>query len=268
MPSRRIPHLGHVLLFLLLLTLAFILSEAVVLALSGAFRSSSDALSGLQNQALQLAATTLTYGFALGAAYFIYPHLWGVTFAAGIRWNLAAARRYVFWLIPGGLALGFLAQAVESLVTLPKDLPMDQFFRTPSMVWFLTFFGTLLAPLLEEIVFRGLLLPALSIAVDFSRLPRSLEVRDLWRESDTFSPFALVVSSIVTSLLFAAIHAPQLAYTWAAVSLLAAVSLVLCAVRLRFRSVAASTLVHGAYNLSVFLSVFIASGGYRHLEKT
>jgi membrane protease YdiL (CAAX protease family) len=75
------------------------------------------------------------------------------------------------------------------------------------------------------------------------------------------------VSSLITSLLFALIHAPQLGYTWAAVALLVCVSVVLCVVRIRTGSVAASTVVHGCYNLSVFLSLFVTTGGFRHLDR-
>jgi membrane protease YdiL (CAAX protease family) len=45
------------------------------------------------------------------------------------------------------------------------------------------------------------------------------------------------------------------------------VSLVLCAVRIRTGSVAASAFVHSCYNLSVFVSLFVATGGFRHLDK-
>jgi hypothetical protein len=38
-------------------------------------------------------------------------------------------------------------------------------------------------------------------------------------------------------------------------------------VRIKTRSVASSTLVHACYNLSVFMTLFIATGGYRHLER-
>ena len=38
-------------------------------------------------------------------------------------------------------------------------------------------------------------------------------------------------------------------------------------VRIRLRSVAASALVHASYNFAVFLAAFIATGGYRHLER-
>ena len=38
-------------------------------------------------------------------------------------------------------------------------------------------------------------------------------------------------------------------------------------VRVRTRSVACSALVHACYNLSVFIVLFLVTGGYRHLER-
>jgi membrane protease YdiL (CAAX protease family) len=51
------------------------------------------------------------------------------------------------------------------------------------------------------------------------------------------------------------------------VGLLAGVSLVLCWVRVRYDSVAASTVCHACYNLSVFLTIFVGTGGFRHLDR-
>jgi len=45
------------------------------------------------------------------------------------------------------------------------------------------------------------------------------------------------------------------------------ISLLLTLVRVKTGSVAASVLVHGAYNGFVFLVVIIQTGGYRHLER-
>lgn len=265
MPTRRIPHLGHTLLFLLLLILSFLLAEAVVLAISGGLGRS--VLASLQSQPLQLATTALAYLVTLAAAYFSFPALWDRPFLSGLQWNWRTARRFATRLLPLGLLLGFALQAVEQLIPNSKAVPMEEYFRTVPMVWALTFFGTLLAPLFEETLFRGFLLPATATAVDWLRLPRTPDALQLWSSSDAHTPFALVTSSLLTSMLFALIHAPQLGYNWPTVALLAAVSLVLCAVRLRTRSVAASTLVHAAYNLSVFLSLFVTTAGYRHLDR-
>jgi membrane protease YdiL (CAAX protease family) len=267
-PERhRIPHLGHVLLFLVLAVLAFLFSQAAVLGAAGSFRHTDKLIDALQNQRLQLAATTLTYLVTLIAAWFVFPALWGRSLIDGLSWNFYVVRPVAVRLAGAGLALGFLLQAMESLITMPKSVPMEDYFKTAPMVWFLTFFGTLLAPLFEETVFRGLMLPAIAIGYDWVRLPRDVAALHRWRESGDLSIPGLLFSSIITSVLFALIHAPQLGYTWAAVGLLAAVSMVLSFVRIKSGSLAASTLVHASYNLSVFITLFVASGGYRHLDK-
>jgi membrane protease YdiL (CAAX protease family) len=76
-----------------------------------------------------------------------------------------------------------------------------------------------------------------------------------------------VLASLLTSVLFARLHADQLGHAWAAVGILFGVSLVLSIIRIQTRSLACSTIVHMSYNLSVFLTLFMATGGYRHLDK-
>jgi len=268
MPTRT-PNFAHFLLFLTLTILSFLLTEAAILAIAR-----GPMLETLQNQRLQILASALTYVITLVAAKFIFPLIWTRSFLDGISWNAAAASPL---LALGGLLLGFASQATESLLPIPKDVPFDQFFHSAPIVWSLVLFGTLIAPLFEEIVFRGFLLPAIAIAVDWFRLQRTPEAAEAWRssaspdlaspDSASLSTFALVIASILSSLAFALIHAPQLGYSWPAVSLLAVVALILAYIRLKTRSVAASTLVHAFYNLSVFVTLFISTGGFSHLEK-
>ena len=78
---------------------------------------------------------------------------------------------------------------------------------------------------------------------------------------------ALIFSAVLTSLFFALLHFQQVAHLWAAMLVLFTISLVLTFVRVKTGSVAASVLVHGAYNGFVFLVVIIQTGGYRHLER-
>lgn len=268
-PNLRVPNLLHLLLFAGLTLFAFLFAESLLLALFHA----RPLVQNLTDQRLQLTANILAYLFALAASWFTFPLLWRRPFLQGISWNRANASP---WLLLAGLLFGFLAQAVTALLPNPKKtLPMEKFFHNPATIWLLVAFGTLLAPLFEEILFRGYLLPAIAIAVDWLRLPRhpaldpteALAHLDAWRASDSFSMPALLISSVVTSLFFALIHAPQLGYTWPAIALLAAVSLVLCYIRLRTQSVAASTFIHASYNFSVFITLFIATGGFRHLDR-
>jgi hypothetical protein len=78
---------------------------------------------------------------------------------------------------------------------------------------------------------------------------------------------ALVFSTIITSIGFAMLHGAQLAHSFAPLAVLFAVSVVLCIARLRFHSLAASTLVHSLYNATIFVMLFIGTDGFRHLDK-
>jgi membrane protease YdiL (CAAX protease family) len=150
---------------------------------------------------------------------------------------------------------------------MPKNIPLDDFFRTASDVWLVTAFGTLIAPLFEEVLFRGFLLPAFAIAYDWLSLPRTPAAREAWHSNNRLTRPALAFAAILTSICFTALHGPQTGFAWPVLILLFCVSMVLCYVRLRLRSVMASTLIHVSYNATIFLFAFAATGGYRHLEK-
>jgi membrane protease YdiL (CAAX protease family) len=266
-PPSRVPNFGHCLLLLLLAITILLVAQTVVIAAAGVFHSPGKLLVAVQNQRLQLIAMGIGYIATLLIARPLFTHLWNRPFAIGLAWNAAAAKRNGLRLLALGVILGIGIQAAESLVPMPKSLPMDDFFQNTSTVWALTAFGTLLAPLFEEIVFRGFLFPALAIAYDWLRLPRTAEAYTHWRSHQELSLPAVIVAAAVSSFAFALIHAAQLGWTWAAVGLLMVVSLVLTWVRVRARSVAASTVVHACYNLSVFVTLFLGTDGYRHLDR-
>jgi membrane protease YdiL (CAAX protease family) len=291
LPSARIPNLGHAILFVSFSGLLLFLSQLVALSLSHDARAGAQMLIQPKRELASMAAT---YVLALASCFLVFPLFWGRGFLAGIEWHGAKAARLSVRLISLGLSVGWCVQALSSLIPMPKSIPMDDFFRTPSDVWLVTLFGTLLAPLFEEVAFRGFLLPAFSIAFDwlgpmlryvaafsFARLrgrevPRHVAV---FREapaaglaSDTGNLYfrsstSKVLASLLTSVLFARLHADQLGHAWAAVGILFGVSLVLSIIRIQTRSLACSTIVHMSYNLSVFLTLFMATGGYRHLDK-
>ncbi len=262
----RVPHFGHVLLFLVMAATMMFVAQALVLTAVGT-TSSHDLMALVQNQRLQLATMTIGYLLTLVACWFLFTRMWERPFLEGIQWNGATALRHAPKLIPLGFVLGWAVQAAESLITMPSSIPMDEFFKNASVVWALTAFGTLLAPMFEEIAFRGFLFPALAIAWDWARLKRTPESYAQWKSTDTLSTEALLISGLVSSAVFALIHAAQLGYTWAAVAVLMVVSLALTWVRVRLRSVAASAMVHACYNFSVFITLMISTGGYRHLER-
>jgi len=263
----RIPNLGHALLFLGITGLFLFLTQLLILGLTHPGTIGGKTAITSVPPKLLIGTEALTYVLTLAISWFVFPLLWKRPFATGIEANPDAARRNALRLIPIGLTLSFAVQALSSLIAIPKDIPMDDFFRTPSDVWLVTLFGIFLAPLFEEILFRGFLLPAVAIAYDWLSLPRTPAARDLWQSTNKISTPAFVFSAVFTSILFAALHGQQTSFTWPVLLLLFCVSLILSAIRIRLRSVLASTLIHASYNFTIFLTAFIATGGYRHLDK-
>ncbi len=263
---RRIPHLGHAILFVTFAGAILLLSQTLLLGFF-TLHTSQKVAASVQNPKLLVAAMTIAYISSLITSWLFFPLLWHRSFSEGLQWNFAAARRNLLKLVGMGLVLGWTVQAISSLIPMPKTIPMDNFFHTPSDVWLVTLFGTLLAPAFEEICFRGFLLPAFAIAYDWLSLPRTPIARQRWQTTINLSTAGLLFSAIVTSILFALLHAEQLAHAWGALFVLFCVSLVLTLVRIRTQSVACSAIVHACYNLSVFIALFIVTGGYRHLDR-
>ena len=263
-PPSRIPHLGHAALFLAFAGLFLLLTQIIFLGIT---HPAVSARPIAVSPKLLVGSEAIAYIATLALSWFIFPLLWKRSFAEGIQANPDAARRNAIRLVPIGLTLSLAVQAISSLATMPKNVPMDDFFRTPSDIWLVTAFGILLAPLFEEVAFRGFLLPAFAIAYDWLSLPRTPAAREAWHATNKLTGPALVFSAVLTSILFALIHGIQTSFAWPVLILLFCVSLVLSFVRLRLRSVMASTLIHASYNATIFLTAFIATDGYRHLEK-
>jgi hypothetical protein len=265
-PPVRIPHLGHAVLFLAIAGVFLLLVQLVFLGINHSAIGIKGA-AGTMSPKLLVGSEALSYLATLALSWFLFPLLWKRPFAEGIHANPDAARRNALRLIPIGLVLSVTVQAISSLISLPKNIPMDDFFRTPSDIWLVAAFGTLLAPLFEEILFRGFLLPAFAIAYDWLSLPRTPAAYEQWRSNNKLTRPSLVFSAVLTSILFAVLHGQQTAFTWPVLVLLFCVSLVLSYVRLRLRSVMASTLIHVSYNATIFIFAFIVTGGFRHLDK-
>jgi membrane protease YdiL (CAAX protease family) len=263
--------MGHAVLFAAIIFVFLLLTQGVALAVlsraPGASHDTQQLLPKLMNPKLQLGTMAATYLLSLLTAWLVFPRMWHRGFALGLQWNAVAAKRYAVRIIPAGIVVSLGVQMLQTLITPPKDVPLDDFFRTPADVWLITLFGTLLAPLTEEIFFRGFLLPAGAIAFDWITLKRDPAAYRAWASTDSLTLQALLFSGFVSSGLFALIHAAQLGYSWRSVGVLMGVSFVLTGVRIATKSVAASTLFHASYNFTIFFNLFLQTGGYRHLDK-
>ena len=142
-----------------------------------------------------------------------------------------------------GLVLEICLLPFAYLLPMPKNLPLDEFFKTARDAYILSVFGIFFAPLFEELFFRGFLYPVLA------------------------RRWGMGISIVVTALFFASIHATQLKYSWGPVLVIFIVGLALTTVRAVKKSVAATVLMHMAYNGTIFIVTFIATDGFRHMEK-
>lgn len=268
-PQERIPHLGHVGLLIPVLLGALVI--AALLARGGVALG----LFGINNlQKAQvdfrytLATEALLYFIALLFSWGLFPIVWHKTFFAGVHWNGFVAARSAGRLASVALLCFLLALVNGYLMPGPENSPIDRIFRQPGAAWLLFAFGVTVAPFFEELAYRGFLLPAICTGIDWigeklvgwPRRPVDSHGNPDW------SRFAVVLGATLTSIPFALMHAYQTGYSLGPFLLLFAISMVLCAVRLGTRSLAASVFVHAAYNFLLFVFMLVGTGGFKHLE--
>jgi len=269
-PPRRKPDFADCVLFVLIGIGAFFCSGLLMLA---ALHFHLFGVSNL-NQAngeihYRIGSQVVWYVLTLAFSALVFPLAWRRSFFQGIQWRAGAAGVRIWRLIGAAVACFGAAILDELLMPGPDNAPIDETFRMPGAVWPLFAFGVTLAPLIEEIAFRGLLLPSLCTAWDWIREQVTHTPPPALAEDGfpRWSVAAMVFASVVVSAPFALMHAPQTAYSIGPFLLLVCVSLVLCWVRLGIRSLAASVMVHATYNLLLFSMMALGTGGFRHLDK-
>ncbi len=269
-PAERIPHLGHCVLLALFALIALLLSS---LAVSAALRvhlygigKRADAMLDIH---YTLGSELILYLVTLAIAYFVFPLFWQKSFLDGIQWNGRTAARLHLQLIFCAFLCFLLAMLSGLLISSPKNAPIDKIFQSPGAPWLMFAFGVTIAPFFEEMFFRGFFLPAMCTACDWvnERINKTVPPLLGERGHPRWSRSAMISGASFTSLAFAAIHLAQTGYSWGSFALLICVSLVLSVVRLTTRSLAASVLVHAAYNFLLFSVMLIGSEGFRHMDK-
>ena len=187
-----------------------------------------------------VAGQLLAYLFILILMYkLVSSHSHGRVLAS-VRWNWPA--KWNMYLI-AGIGLAIVLVPLGNLLPMPKDVPIDEFFRTARDAYILSLFGVFFAPVFEEVFFRGLLYPVVA------------------------RRFGFYPAIVITAILFAFIHASQLRYSWGPVLIIFLVGIALTTVRAVKKSLSATVLMHMAYNGTIFVTTYIATDGFRHMEK-
>jgi membrane protease YdiL (CAAX protease family) len=259
--ARRIPHLGHAILFF---SIAYFFLNLSVLILFAVLHISLEAME--KHQGIGLVSQALSYIPTLLLSAWLFPRLWRGPFLQGIQWNFLAVRRRWYWVVGGAVLLSAAVSVAVFFIPAPSKNLLDDLITTPRAAWLIGGYSVLIAPLMEEIAFRGFLLPAFATAYDWLALERTPAGLQRWKNSAMHSTSALIFAAVFSSIPFALLHAGQLSHAWGALGVLYVVSLILSFVRIRTHSVACSTLMHATYNLSLFVVFFVSSGGFHHLE--
>jgi hypothetical protein len=269
-PIVRIPNFGHTLIFGLIASVAAACSGLLTkLALSRHLFGVYTAKQASTEIHYALGSEAILYLLMLAGCLIIFPIVWQKPFFTGLQWNFATAMRLRWKLAAAAFSCFLFALLSQALIPGPTNAPIDNIFQSSAAAWMLFAFGITFAPFFEEMAFRGFLLPAVCTAFDWflerdanrPALPLGENNHPQW------SMPAMVTGAIVVSIPFALLHAEQTGWSIGPFCLLVAVSLVLCAVRLRTRSQAASTLMHAMYNFLLFSTMLLGTDGFRHLDK-
>jgi len=147
-------------------------------------------------------------------------------------------RSYTFTtrsLIGVGITSAISVLLISAFLPSSGQTPLEKLLTSRSAIAIFAIFGVAVAPLLEEIIFRGFLFKV------------------LWEIGGSR------VAIVVTAALFALLHAGQLAGNVGSVVLIFAVGCLLSFVRYRSNSIIPSFIVHTSYNATLFVLFAVSS---------
>jgi membrane protease YdiL (CAAX protease family) len=198
------------------------------------------------NPQLLVGSNVLWYGLLFLFLYVTLAVLRGLPFWRTLGWRKLnpnpAARRgsgWMYFFSGCGLAI-FVALASYNMKN-TEHLPIQEIFKNRTGALLLMGMAVLVAPLVEETVFRGYLYPIFA---------KSLGV---------------LPGILITGVLFGLMHGSQLGWTWGLVLLLTFVGVIFTFARARTGTVLASFLLHLGYNSMIAVSSIIATKGFQHI---
>jgi uncharacterized protein len=173
------------------------------------------------------------YGFLYLSLRIVFGLRYGQPVFASLGWrpspfNLGIA-------LVGGVLLAFLVSALAALLHTPQvPSPVESLMKSPVLLSLFGVMAVTIAPLFEELLFRGFLQPLLS------------------------RTFGVVAGIVITAVVFGALHAPEYSMAWQYALAVSIVGAVLGWVRFKSNSIIPSTVMHGSYN-AVFVIALAVS---------
>jgi membrane protease YdiL (CAAX protease family) len=233
MSERRAPVWGYQDLALFLsavlpsLALAGLLLRAGRMAAPGWFLSSA---------ARTLLFQSFMYVFLVGALYLVISWRYGEPFWSALGWNFPIS--HALLLLVAGPVLTISLSALGTLLRVPADgSQIEGLIDSRASLALVMLFGILLAPVFEEMLFRGFLLPLLARSV---------------------GPWFGI---LLTAVPFALLHGAQNHWAWQPVVLIGVAGVAFGYVRYKTGSTTAAFLMHSSYNAMGFLGYTLTHWG-------
>ena len=178
------------------------------------------------------------YAFALGFLFLLAKLQHQQPFWKSLGWKKPTVRQVAGYLAGGG----GLAVAVSLALLIqpdPQGFPLEKLFDSRTTSFAIGAFAISLAPVIEEVVFRGLL---------FAIVERAIGL-----------PFAVVI----TAILFAGLHVPEYWPAWNHIVLILVVGMVFSVARGLTGSLTPSIILHIGYNSLLMTGFFFSTQHFR-----
>ena len=120
---------------------------------------SADELQKNPQATVLIGAMTLGYMAMIATMYVRVSSMQGLRFWRSIGWRWPGGRWYGYVLFGSIMALGL--PLLSKVVPFPKSVPMDRLFQDARAAYLILIMGIAIAPLAEELSFRGFLYPLL-----------------------------------------------------------------------------------------------------------
>lgn len=241
--AQRQSGLGYIDLFYLALFAipSFMVSMIVGLALFFGLNYSTGWDFSLEDTGAQatiaIAVQLLWWLLVLGFIYALVTVKRGLQFRETIAWHPPERQPLLrgAWYCFLGFLLAFSVALIASKIPMPEEkLPFEELLRDRSSLILVAIFGVGVAPVAEELVFRGF-----AFAV-FQRA------------------HGVAAAVVITSAVFSFIHGQQYGWHWQNLVLLFYVGLIFGWVRAKTKSVVPATIIHAAYNTTLLLGLLLA----------
>jgi uncharacterized protein len=136
------------------------------------------------------------------------------------------------------MALAIAVSLLAKVIHTPQvKSPIDEITKTPFSLAVFAVMAVTIAPLFEELFFRGFIQPLLS------------------------RTFGVVAGVVLTAVLFGALHAPEYSWAWQYALAVSIAGAVFGWVRARTQSIIPGTIMHGSYNLVFIVGLILMKYG-------